>query len=39
VLPTGQVVGEISELPTVAELINRIVTGATAALDRLAVPD
>lgn len=39
VLPTGQVVGEISELPTVAELINRIVAGATAALDRLAVPD
>ena len=34
VLPTGQVVGEISELPTVAELIGRIVAEATAVLDR-----
>jgi NAD(P)H-dependent flavin oxidoreductase YrpB (nitropropane dioxygenase family) len=34
VLPTGQVVGEISELPTVADLIGRIVTEATAVLDR-----
>ena len=35
VLPTGQVVGEIGELPTVAELIGRIVAQATAVLDRL----
>ena len=35
VLPTGQVVGEISELPTVAALIGRIVAEATAVLDRL----
>ncbi|HEX3462113.1 MAG TPA: nitronate monooxygenase [Acidimicrobiales bacterium] len=35
VLPTGQVVGEISELPTVAELINRVVAEATEVLDRL----
>jgi NAD(P)H-dependent flavin oxidoreductase YrpB (nitropropane dioxygenase family) len=35
VLPTGQVVGEIGELPTVAELIARIVTEATSVLDRL----
>jgi NAD(P)H-dependent flavin oxidoreductase YrpB (nitropropane dioxygenase family) len=35
VLPTGQVVGEIGELPTVAELIGRIVAEATAVLDRL----
>jgi len=35
VLPTGQVVGEIGELPTVAELIGRIVDDATAVLDRL----
>jgi NAD(P)H-dependent flavin oxidoreductase YrpB (nitropropane dioxygenase family) len=34
VLPTGQVVGEIGELPTVAELIGRIVAEATAVLDR-----
>ena len=32
VLPTGQVVGEIVELPTVAELIGRIVAEATAVL-------
>jgi NAD(P)H-dependent flavin oxidoreductase YrpB (nitropropane dioxygenase family) len=36
VLPTGQVVGEIGELPTVAELIGRIVAEATAVLDGLA---
>ncbi len=36
VLPTGQVVGEIAELPTVAELISRIVAEAGAVLDRLA---
>jgi NAD(P)H-dependent flavin oxidoreductase YrpB (nitropropane dioxygenase family) len=35
VLPTGQVVGEIGELPTVAELIGRIMAEATAVLDRL----
>lgn len=35
VLPTGQVVGEISELPTVAELIGRIVSQASEVLDRL----
>jgi NAD(P)H-dependent flavin oxidoreductase YrpB (nitropropane dioxygenase family) len=35
VLPTGQVVGEIDELPTVAELINRLVEEATAVLNRL----
>ena len=35
VLPTGQVVGTIDELPTVAELIGRVVAEATAVLDRL----
>jgi NAD(P)H-dependent flavin oxidoreductase YrpB (nitropropane dioxygenase family) len=35
VLPTGQVVGEIDELPTVAELIDRLVEEATAVLNRL----
>ena len=35
VLPTGQVVGVIDELPTVAELIGRIVAQATEVLDRL----
>jgi len=35
VLPTGQVVGEIDELPTVAELIGRIVDEADAVLARL----
>jgi NAD(P)H-dependent flavin oxidoreductase YrpB (nitropropane dioxygenase family) len=35
VLPTGQVVGEIDELPTVAELIERLVREATAVLNRL----
>jgi NAD(P)H-dependent flavin oxidoreductase YrpB (nitropropane dioxygenase family) len=38
ILPTGQVVGEIDELPTVAELIGRIVAEASAVLDRLATP-
>ena len=33
ILPTGQVVGEIAELPTVAELIGRIVVEATAVLE------
>jgi hypothetical protein len=32
------VVGEIDELPTVADLIGRIVTEATAVLDRLGAP-
>jgi hypothetical protein len=32
------VVGEIAELPTVAELIGRIVDQATAVLDRLSAP-
>jgi NAD(P)H-dependent flavin oxidoreductase YrpB (nitropropane dioxygenase family) len=36
VLPTGQVVGEITELPTVADLIGRIMAEAGATLDRLA---
>jgi NAD(P)H-dependent flavin oxidoreductase YrpB (nitropropane dioxygenase family) len=36
ILPTGQVVGEIDELPTVAEVIGRIVAEAEAALARLA---
>ncbi len=35
VLPTGQVTGVISELPTVAELLDRITTDAVAALKRL----
>lgn len=35
VLPTGQNVGVIDELPTVAELIDRIITEATATLERL----
>jgi len=35
VLPTGQVVGEITELPTVEELIRRIIDEAGRVLDRL----
>src|SRR6202034_1011078 len=35
VLPTGQVVGTIEELPTVAELVSRVVTEANSALERL----
>jgi NAD(P)H-dependent flavin oxidoreductase YrpB (nitropropane dioxygenase family) len=35
VLPTGQVVGAIDELPTVEELISRIMDEAGAVLDRL----
>jgi NAD(P)H-dependent flavin oxidoreductase YrpB (nitropropane dioxygenase family) len=35
VLPTGQVVGEIAELPTVGELISRIMDEAGRVLDRL----
>ncbi|MEZ5178736.1 MAG: nitronate monooxygenase [Acidimicrobiales bacterium] len=36
VLPTGQVTGVIGELPTVAELIDRIVADARATIARLA---
>ena len=35
VLPTGQVVGEIDELPTVAELVGRVMDEADAVLTRL----
>jgi NAD(P)H-dependent flavin oxidoreductase YrpB (nitropropane dioxygenase family) len=35
ILPTGQVVGEIDELPTVDELIQRVMAEATATLRRL----
>ena len=35
ILPTGQVVGTIDELPTVAELIERIMTEADTTLTRL----
>ena len=35
ILPTGQVTGVIDELPTVAELLDRIVTEAEATLKRL----
>lgn len=35
VLPTGQVVGEIAELPTVEDLISRIIAEAGRVLDRL----
>ncbi len=34
VLPTGQVVGTIDELPTVAELVSRIVSEANDTLAR-----
>ncbi|MDE3086393.1 MAG: nitronate monooxygenase [Acidobacteriota bacterium] len=36
ILPTGQVVGTIDELPTVAELVDRIVLQASEVLYRLA---
>lgn len=36
VLPTGQCVGVLDDLPTCAELIERIVAEAVAALDRVA---
>jgi NAD(P)H-dependent flavin oxidoreductase YrpB (nitropropane dioxygenase family) len=39
ILPTGQNVGVIDELPTVAELVQRIMREADAALARLGVPD
>jgi NAD(P)H-dependent flavin oxidoreductase YrpB (nitropropane dioxygenase family) len=35
ILPTGQGVGAIDELPTCQELIDRVVAQATASLDRL----
>jgi NAD(P)H-dependent flavin oxidoreductase YrpB (nitropropane dioxygenase family) len=35
ILPTGQVVGRIEELPTVEELLRRIVREAEETLDRL----
>jgi NAD(P)H-dependent flavin oxidoreductase YrpB (nitropropane dioxygenase family) len=38
VLPTGQVTGVVDELPTVADLLARIVAEAIAVLDRLASP-
>ncbi len=38
VLPTGQVVGAIDELPSVAELIDRIIAEADATLARLGSP-
>jgi len=39
VLPTGQVVGEIDELPTVADLVGRVVDEADAVLARLTGAD
>ena len=38
ILPTGQCVGVVDDLPTCAELIERIVAEAVAALDRIAPP-
>ena len=38
ILPTGQVVGVIDELPSVAELIGRIITEANTTLERLTGP-
>ena len=35
ILPTGQGIGVIDELPTVAELVARVVAEADAVLDRL----
>lgn len=35
ILPTGQVVGTIEELPTVAELLRRVITEANEVLSRL----
>ena len=36
ILPTGQCVGVVDDLPTCAELVERIVTDAVTALDRIA---
>ena len=38
ILPTGQCVGLVDDLPTCAELIDRIVAEALQALDRVAPP-
>lgn len=38
ILPTGQNVGVMSELPTCQELIDRVTAEATEALDRLCMP-
>lgn len=38
VLPTGQVVGVVEELPSVAELVGRIMAEADATLRRLGTP-
>ena len=38
ILPTGQVVGLIDEMPTVAELLERIMDQADGALSRLCGP-
>ena len=38
ILPTGQCVGVVDDLPTCAELMERIVAEAVAALDRVAPP-
>jgi NAD(P)H-dependent flavin oxidoreductase YrpB (nitropropane dioxygenase family) len=38
ILPTGQGVGAIDELPTCQELIDRVIAQATAALDRVCGP-
>ena len=38
ILPTGQGVGAIDELPSCQELIDRVVAQATAALDRVCAP-
>ena len=35
ILPTGQGVGAIGDLPTCAEVVDRTIAGATTALDRL----
>jgi NAD(P)H-dependent flavin oxidoreductase YrpB (nitropropane dioxygenase family) len=36
ILPTGQVVGVIDDLPSAAEVVNRIIAEAETTLDRLA---
>jgi NAD(P)H-dependent flavin oxidoreductase YrpB (nitropropane dioxygenase family) len=35
ILPTGQVTGVVGELPTVADLLDRIMSEAEAAMKRL----
>jgi hypothetical protein len=39
VLPTGQVVGRIEELPSVAEVIEGVITEASRTLHRLQAAD